>query len=50
MTRERLDNVIAEQRSAIQKRYGCDDVRFRVVVEKGKTKLKATPVRKALSN
>ena len=43
--RERLDGVIAKQRAAIQQKYGCEDVRFRVVVENGKTKLKATPVR-----
>lgn len=43
--RERLDGVIAKQRAAIQQKYGCKDVRFRVVVEDGKTKLKATPVR-----
>jgi len=45
VTRERLEKVITQQRSAIRKRYGCDDVRFRVVVESGKTKLKATPVK-----
>ena len=43
--RERLEGVIAKQRAAIQKKYGCEEVRFRVVVEDGKTKLKATPVR-----
>ncbi len=43
--RKRLDGVIAKQRAAIQEKYGCEDVRFRVVVENGKTKLKATPVR-----
>ena len=43
--RARLDGVIAKQRAAIQAKYGCEDVRFRVVVEDGKTKLKATPVR-----
>lgn len=43
--RERLDGVLAKQRAAIQEKYGCEDVRFRVVVENGKTKLKATPVR-----
>jgi hypothetical protein len=43
--RTRLDGVVAKQRAAIQKKYDCDEVRFRVVVENGKTKLKATPVR-----
>lgn len=45
VTRERLEKVISEQRSALRRRYACDDVRFRVVIENGKTKLKATPVR-----
>ncbi len=45
LDRARLDGVIAKQREAIQAKYGCQDVRFRVVVEDGKTKLKATPVR-----
>ena len=44
VTRERLETAIEQQRTAIRKRYGCDEVRFRVVVEGGKTKLKATPV------
>ena len=46
LSREKLDQVIAKQREAICKKTGCDDVRFRVVVEDGKAKLKATPVRK----
>ena len=45
LDRARLDGVIAKQREAIQQKYGCEDVRFRVVVEDGKTKLKATPLR-----
>jgi hypothetical protein len=45
VTRERLERVISEQRAALRQRFACDDVRFRVVVENGKTKLKATPVR-----
>ncbi len=46
LSRDRLDALVSKQRTAIQQRYGCDDVRFRVVVENGKTKLKATPVKK----
>ena len=46
LSREKLDQVIAKQRDAIRKKTGCDDVRFRVVVEDGKAKLKATPVKK----
>lgn len=45
VSREKLDQLVEQQRSAIQKRFGCDEVRFRVVVENGKTKLKATPVK-----
>lgn len=45
VTREKLGQLVARQRAAIQKKYGCDDVRFRVVVEAGKAKLKATPVK-----
>lgn len=45
LTPERLGQVLEEKRAAIQRRYGCQDVRFRVVVEKGRTKLKASPVR-----
>ena len=47
MSREKLDQVIAKQRAAIRAKTGCDDVRFRVVVEDGKAKLKATPVKKS---
>lgn len=45
MTRERLDRVLAQQRAAIAARYGCSEVRFRVVVEGGRARLKAMPVR-----
>lgn len=45
LTPKRLSGILAEQRAAIQRRFGCKEVRFRVVVEKGRTKLKATPVR-----
>lgn len=44
LTRERLDRVMADQRDALRGRLGCSDVRFRVVVEDGKAKLKASPV------
>ena len=46
LSREKLDQVIAKQREAIRAKTGCHDVRFRVVVEDGKAKLKATPVKK----
>lgn len=47
LTREKLDQLVAQQRVAIQRKFGCDEVRFRVVVESGKAKLKATPVKVA---
>jgi len=47
ITRAKLDELVAQQRAAIQKKFGCDEVRFRVVVEGGKAKLKATPVKAA---
>lgn len=46
LTPERLQGLLEQKRAAIQRRYGCESVRFRVVVEEGRTKLKATPVRK----
>jgi hypothetical protein len=45
LTREKLAQLVEKQSSAIRQRYGCDEVRFRVVVENGRTKLKATPVK-----
>ncbi len=44
MTREKLDALLARQREQLQSRFDCEDVRFRVVVENGRPKLKATPV------
>ena len=44
LTRERMEKVLKGQADAIRKQYGCEDVRFRVVVEGGKARLKATPV------
>ena len=45
LTRQKLDLVIAKQEAALKSRYDCAAVKFRVVVEKGKTKLKAQPVK-----
>lgn len=42
--RGKVAALIERQRKAITERYNCRDVRFRVVVEDGKPKLKATPV------
>ena len=47
ISRAKLDQLVAKQRAAIQQKYDCTDVRFRVVVEDGKTKLKATPVKQS---
>jgi hypothetical protein len=45
MDRAHIDAQIAKQREAIQARTGCRDVLFRVVVEDGRAKLKASPVK-----
>jgi len=50
LSRDKLDRLLAKQREAIRAKTGCDEVRFRVVVEDGKAKLKATPVRKAATS
>jgi hypothetical protein len=39
-----LDALLEKQRAAVRERYGCKEVRFRVVVEEGRVKVKATPV------
>jgi hypothetical protein len=41
----KVNALLEKQRRAITEKYGCKDVKFRVVVEGGKTKLKASPVR-----
>jgi hypothetical protein len=46
LTREKLESQLEKQRSALRERLGGADVRFRVVVEDGRAKLKASPVRK----
>lgn len=47
LSRAKLDELLERQRDAIRAKTGCEDVRFRVVVEDGKAKVKATPIRKA---
>lgn len=42
LTADKLDRVIAKQRAAVQEKLGCSDVDFRVVVQDGKVKLKAS--------
>jgi len=44
LTPERMEKVLRGQADAIRKQYGCEEVRFRVVVEGGKARLKAMPV------
>lgn len=45
LDRKKVQALLDKQRASIQSRYNCRDVKFRVVVEGGKPKLKATPVR-----
>ena len=45
LTRERLAGQLEQQTAALRQRFGVAEVRFRVVVEDGRAKLKATPVR-----
>ncbi len=44
LTREKLATVLSKQEAALRKQYACSEVRFRVVVEDGKARLKAQPV------
>jgi len=46
ITREKLERVLRQREEAIRQRYGVDRVQFRVVVENGKAKLKASAVRR----
>jgi len=42
LTREKLAAQLEQQAATIRQRFGAEDVRFRVVVEEGRAKLKAT--------
>ena len=44
LSRERLAAQLEQQRAALRERFGAAEVRFRVVVEDGRAKLKASPV------
>ena len=46
MTREKVAALLRKQEEQIRKKHGVGKVQFRVVVEQGKAKLKASPVRK----
>jgi hypothetical protein len=45
LTPESFQRMLKTQEAAIREKTGCKAVRFRVVVEGGKTKLKASPVK-----
>jgi len=45
VTADQFERQLQTQEAAIREKTGCQSVRFRVVVEDGKAKLKATPVR-----
>ncbi len=47
LTREKLQAAIRKQEQAIKQKLGAEKVKFRVAVEDGKVKLKATAVRAA---
>jgi hypothetical protein len=42
LTEKKLQAVIAKQEAAVRQKLGCEKVNFRVVVEAGKVKLKAS--------
>jgi hypothetical protein len=45
LTPQKLQALLDKQRAALTQKLGCSDVHFRVVVQEGKVKLKASPVR-----
>lgn len=45
VSRQKLDAAVKKQSAALKSKYGVEKVRFKVVVEDGKAKLKATPVK-----
>jgi len=45
VTPDKLQALLAKQEAAIRTKYDCASVKFRVVVEDGKAKLKAAPVK-----
>jgi hypothetical protein len=42
LTPDKLERVISRQREAVKQKLGCDEVDFRVVVQEGRVKLKAS--------
>jgi hypothetical protein len=45
LSAKKLQAVVNKQTRALKDKLGCQDVQFRVVVQKGKVKLKAAPVK-----
>jgi hypothetical protein len=45
LTREKFAALLRQQEDAIRAKFGAAQVKFRVVVEEGRAKLKATPVK-----
>ena len=45
LTRDKLQAVVKRQEASLREKLGCERVRFRVVVEAGKVKLKASAER-----
>ena len=45
LSRNKLDQMLEKQKAQLRKRYGDAKFRFRVVVEDGKAKLKASKVK-----
>ena len=45
LSAKKLQSVVDKQTKALKQKLGCQDVQFRVVVQKGKVKLKAAPVK-----
>ena len=45
ITRKKLDSLMEKQSAQLRAKSGCREVKFRVVVEDGKAKLKVSPVR-----
>lgn len=43
VSKEIIISAVEKQRPALQNKYGCTDIEFRVVVEDGKPKIKARP-------
>ncbi len=45
LSAKKLQSVVDKQTKSLRDKLGCQDVQFRVVVQKGKVKLKAAPIK-----